>query len=174
MFVVYYWKLITYFFFYKIIIPATVRLCLQLNSPNIKCPLIFMNNALHSLSVNSDILWTFFGEKLDRGYRRKERSRTAGERMNARRPRKRPLRPETPPVRQAVIPLLPILFPAATPTTFVSLPFLLPNATTYLYIIIIERNTPMWDIPWPAPFLATIVFLNATESYVITGNEKAE
>lgn len=94
--------------------------------------------------------------------------------MNARRSRKRPLRPETPPVHQTVIPLLLIPFPAATPTTFVSLPFLLPNVTTYLYIIIIDE-TPRCEISFDRRrFFATIVYLNATESYVITGNEKAE
>lgn len=66
--------------------------------------------------------------------------------MNAKGPRKRPLRPETPPVRQTVIPLLPILFLAATSTTFVSLPFLLPRATTYLHIITIGE-TPRREIP---------------------------
>lgn len=102
----------------------------------------------------SDILRALFGEKPDRGYLGKESGGTAGERMSAREsPRKRPLRPETPPVRQAVIPLLPILFPAVTPTTFVSLPFLPPPvppaspATTYLHIITIDETPRRGEIP---------------------------
>jgi len=112
----------------------------------------------------------FFGEKPDRKYYRKERRGTAGEWIKREKASERPLRPETPPVHQTIIPLLLILFPAAIPTTFVSL-----LQCNYLpehnYN---RRNTPIQDIYWPTQFSVTLICLNSTELYLITGNEKLE
>lgn len=100
--------------------------------------------------------------------------------MSAREPsRKRLLRPETPPVHQTVIPLPFILFPAAIPTTFVSLPFLHPPPSLPCNYLPAHnynrRNAPTRDTPRPMLFLPAVAcFFRCNQIARNCKNEKTE